>query len=48
MFIKNEKSLEDYILQNEKVDKKIKKGSAEYLKIIKEKKKNYQYKDLKV
>ena len=38
VYIKNEKSLEDYILQNEKVDKKIKKGSAEYLKIIKEKK----------
>ena len=38
VYIKNEKALEDYILQNDKIDKKIKKGSAEYKKFIQDKK----------
>tara|TARA_B100000886_G_scaffold339860_1_gene306703 strand:- start:153 stop:2210 length:2058 start_codon:yes stop_codon:yes gene_type:complete len=33
-YIKNEKALEDYILQTSKIDKKIKKGSTEYKKYI--------------
>ena len=36
VYIKDEKALEDYILETGKVDKKIKKGSAEYKKIIQE------------
>ena len=35
-YIKDEKSLEDYILQSAKIDKKIKKGSSEYKKFIQE------------
>ena len=35
-YIKNEKDLEDYILKINKLDKKIKKGSAEYKKFIQE------------
>ncbi len=38
VYIKDEKSLEDYILETSKVDKKIKKGSSEYLKFIQEQK----------
>ena len=34
LYIKNEKALEDYILQTSKIDKKIKKGSTEYKKYI--------------
>mgnify|MGYP003323359586 FL=1 len=36
VYIKDEKALEDYILETGKVDKKIKKGSAEYKKFIQE------------
>ncbi len=37
VYIKNEKSLEEYILKvSDKIDKKIKKGSSEYNKFIKE------------
>ena len=35
-YIKDEKALEDYILQLAKIDKKIKKGSSEYKKFIQE------------
>ena len=38
VYIKDEKSLEHYILETSKVDKKIKKGSSEYLKFIQEQK----------
>mgnify|MGYP001183124014 CR=1 FL=1 len=37
VYIKDEKSLENYILQIEKLDKKIKKGSVEYRKFIQDK-----------
>ena len=36
VYIKDEKALEDYILQTGKVDKKVKKGSTEYKKYIQE------------
>ena len=36
VYIKDEKALEDYILETGKVDKKIKKGSTEYKKYIQE------------
>ena len=36
VYIKDEKALEDYILQIGKIDKKIKKGSAEYKKYMQE------------
>ena len=48
VYIKDEKSLEDYILQSSKIDKKIKKGSSDFKNLYKIKKKNYQFKDLKV
>ena len=38
VYIKDEKSLEHYILETSKVDKKIKKGSSEYLKFMQEQK----------
>ena len=38
VYIKDEKSLESYILEISKVDKKIKKGSSEYTKFIQEQK----------
>ena len=38
VYIKDEKSLEEYILQSSKIDKKIKKGSAEYKKFIQDQK----------
>ena len=34
VYIKDEKALEDYILQTTKIDKKIKKGSSDYKKIL--------------
>jgi DNA gyrase subunit B len=34
VYIKDEKALEDYILESGKVEKKIKKGTAEYIKFI--------------
>ena len=34
IYIKDEKALEDYILEISKIDKKIKKGSSEYKKFI--------------
>ncbi len=37
-YIKDEKALEDYISQSAKIDKKIKKGSADYKKFIQEQK----------
>ena len=36
IYIKDEKTLDDYILQSAKIDKKIKKGSSEYKKFIQE------------
>ena len=36
VYIKNEKALEDYISNTGKLDKKVKKGSAEYKKLIQE------------
>ena len=47
IYIKDEKALEEYILEVGKINKKIKKGSAEYKKIIQEQKKNSLYNDLK-
>ena len=38
VYIKDEKSLENYILESSKVDKKIKKGTSEYMKFIQEQK----------
>ncbi len=38
VYIKDEKSLEDYILDSSKIDKKIKKGSIEYKKFLQEQK----------
>ena len=38
VYIKDEKALEEYILQNDKTSKKIKKGSLEYKNFIKEQK----------
>ena len=38
VYIKDEKALEEYILQNDKLSKKIKKGSLEYKNFIKEQK----------
>ena len=38
VYIKDEKSLEDYILQISKIDKKIKKGSKEFKNYIQEQK----------
>ena len=38
VYIKDEKSLEEYILQSSKVDKKIKKGTAEFKKFIQDQK----------
>jgi len=38
IYIKDEKALEDYILEEGKLNKKIKKGSAEYKKIIQDQK----------
>ena len=35
-YIKNEKDLEDYILKTNKIDKKVKKGSAEFKKFMQE------------
>ena len=37
VYIKDEKTLEDYILKSEKIGSKIKKGSSEYKKFIQEK-----------
>ena len=34
VYIKNEKALEEYILQTTKIDKKIKKGSSDYKKFV--------------
>ena len=36
VYIKDEKALEDYILQTTKIDKKIKKGSSDYKKLMQE------------
>ncbi len=38
VYIKDERSLEDYILQSSKIDKKIKKGSSEFKKFIQDQK----------
>ena len=38
VYIKDEKSLEEYILQTSKVEKKIKKGTAEFKKFIQDQK----------
>ena len=38
IYIKDEKNLEDYILESAKFDKKIKKGSSEYKKFLQEQK----------
>ena len=38
VYIKDEKSLEEYILQTSKIDKKIKKGSADFKKFIQDQK----------
>ena len=38
VYIKDEKSLENYILESSKVDKKIKKGTSEYMKFMQEQK----------
>ena len=40
VYIKDEKSLEEYILKTSKVDKKIKKGTAEHKKFIQDQKEN--------
>ena len=40
VYIKDEKSLEEYILQTSKVNKKIKKGTAEYKKFIQDQREN--------
>ena len=49
VYIKNEKELDNFILKNSEINlKKIKKGSTEYLNLIQDQKRNYQYKDSKV
>ena len=48
VYIKDEKSLEDYILNAGNFNKKLKKGTAEYKKLIQEQKRSYPSKDLKV
>ena len=48
IYIKDEKALEDYISDVGKFNKKIKKGSVEYKKLIQEQEKNYLFNVLKV